>query len=471
MMKELQGAGIPMHSLLVMRDGRIICEHYYTPCDSSRLQRLFSVAKTVTALAIGALADRGRLTLDDPVCEYFPEYISSDTHPWIRTMTIRNLLMMRTCHSSTTYKKDLSADWVKSFFVTRPTHKPGTLFQYDTSGAHTLAALAEKLAGKPVLTFLKEEVLYHLDLSEDSYMLTDPFGISQGGSGLMARPMDLLKLTYLLECGGRVVCSDGVSRQLISESFVKTAISNLSDTLATAQIPALAQGYGYMTWQNEWDGFTLYGMGGQFGICIPGEKLLVVTTADTQGMAGADQRIFEATDRYLLDGKKAKSIASAQVSGIEPPSFSSLFPGRIKTEPAPCDLDLSFDLADSPYFDGLSVRVDAAARRGSLTFKRQGGLHTIEFGLGHLAEGSFPMGYDTPYAAGGVFLRRAGTDACSETADVLYIHVHLLGTEMASVRFELCIDRLSRDLTMRMRKTEETKFCEFQGFVYGQALH
>ena len=67
------------------------------------------------------------------------------------------MLMMRTCHASTTYKVDMKSDWVESFFIVPPTHKPGTVFHYDTSAAHVLCALVEKLTHMPMLDYMKEK--------------------------------------------------------------------------------------------------------------------------------------------------------------------------------------------------------------------------------------------------------------------------------------------------------------------------
>ena len=108
-------------------------------------------------MAIALLQEEGKLSFDDPIADHFPEYTDENTHPWIRQTTIKNCLQMRTCHAASTYKVDMKSDWVESFFKVAPTHKPGTIFHYDTSAAHTLCALAEKLTGMSMLDYLKEK--------------------------------------------------------------------------------------------------------------------------------------------------------------------------------------------------------------------------------------------------------------------------------------------------------------------------
>lgn len=222
--KRLAARRIPMHSLLLMRHDKLFFEGYYTPCDAGTLHRMFSVSKSFTAIAVGLLAEEGRLSLDDPIIRHFPEKLPEHVHPWIAAMTIRDMLMMRSCHAATTYKLDMSTDWVESYFTTPPTHPAGTLFHYDTSAPHTLCALAEKMTGLSMLDYLKKK-LEPLGLSEQSYMLKDPFGVSMGGSGLVALSTDLLKFGYFIAHRGNVL-----GHQLLSPAFIDDAVSHLSDT-------------------------------------------------------------------------------------------------------------------------------------------------------------------------------------------------------------------------------------------------
>ena len=156
---------------------------------------MFSVTKSFTSIAIGLLQEEGRLSLDDSIVKFFPEYVpdTSEAHPWLLATTIRDMLSMRSCHASTTYDKFSSkTDWVKSFFTVAPTHKPGTVFHYDTSSSHTLCALVEKLTGMKMLDYLRNKVLNEIGFSKEAYCLTDGFGVSMGGSGLMATSRDFM---------------------------------------------------------------------------------------------------------------------------------------------------------------------------------------------------------------------------------------------------------------------------------------
>ena len=134
---KLKEQKIPVHSILMARHGHMIMEAYYQPYDKEKLHRMFSETKSYTSLGIGLLVSDGVIRLEDKICQYFPEYLPGKVHPWLEEMTIKDMLRMETCHNMTTYKKTSTTEnWVRSFFQTVPTHRPGQIFMYDTSSIY-----------------------------------------------------------------------------------------------------------------------------------------------------------------------------------------------------------------------------------------------------------------------------------------------------------------------------------------------
>lgn len=113
---RLHEAEIPLHSMIVIKDDRLVFEAYQKPYGPDELHRMFSVTKSMVSLAIGLLADEGKLSLDDHIVDYFPEKLPEHVHPYIKALTIRNMLTMRAVHNKTTYKLAGCTDWVGSFF-------------------------------------------------------------------------------------------------------------------------------------------------------------------------------------------------------------------------------------------------------------------------------------------------------------------------------------------------------------------
>lgn len=450
---------IPMHSLLLMRHDKLVFEGYYAPCTADSLHRMFSISKSFTSIAVGLLADEGKISLDDPIIQYFPEKLpdKDNVHPWIAQMTIRDMLMMRSCHASTTYKLDLQSDWVGSFFTTPPTHAPGTLFHYDTSAAHTLCALVEKLTGNNMLDYLKEK-LHILGFSEESYMIKDPFGGSMGGSGLVALPSDLMKFGYFIAHRG-LVCGE----QLLSSSYIDLAVSPLTANCVTAPLPSEAQGYGLQFWRNEQNGFTCYGMGGQFIIFLPDRDLICVTTADTQSIQGGNQQIYDALYEEVLPylqnealprdpAAEQELLGTQNTLAIRPlesaamPEIFSEINGRTF-----CVQTVASD------FQNFSVRLNKDIGTLSFTYKQTA--YDVLFGMGSMQTGIFPI-YNLRYAASGAWLFD-GT---------LLIRTHIIDAYVGCVQFQLSFHGNGDELTLFMTKKEESLFHEFQGHLHCKML-
>lgn len=64
---------IALHTVQVSVRGETVAHTVSESIDLDTPQRMYSVSKTVTGLAIGMLADDGALSLDGPITKHFPE--------------------------------------------------------------------------------------------------------------------------------------------------------------------------------------------------------------------------------------------------------------------------------------------------------------------------------------------------------------------------------------------------------------
>lgn len=455
MIERLSRTGFPMHSLLLLRRGKLAAEAYYAPYHREHLHRMFSISKSFTSMAIGLLADEGRIHLDDPIISHFPEYAPVNPHPYLRAMTIRHMLKMQTCYKATTYKLDMSKNWVESFFTTEPDHMPGTIFNYDTSASHTLCALAEKLTGKPMLTYLKEKALYKVGFSEESYMLPDPFGTSMGGSGLMATPLDLAKFALLIQNKGR---HNG--EQLLPEWYIEEAVSFQTPTLHKGPTLEERQGYGYQFWLTRHGGYVCYGMGGQLVIFLPKQDLICVTTADTQGMDGGNQFIYNTLYEEILpclseeplpeDPETAKRLSDLRGSLRIPP-----LPGSADSPIASLISGKSYHMEPNPSgFRSVSFTFEPDSKEGAFTYTLPHGAFCLPFILGGQRLSSFPY-----------YNQQCVTSAAWLDEHTLCIKSELTDECMGSVWIEASF--LEHSVTLFMKETEESFFKEFSGFFTG----
>lgn len=157
-------------SMIVAKKGVIIFEQYHglenyrnkksAINDSSSFQ-LASVSKTFTAMGILSLMEKGKLSLQDSVQKYYPQF------PY-KGITLQMLLSHRSglpnylyfCDSIWPDKdKFLSNDDVIQLMVThrpRIQHTPGTHFQYCNTNYMLLGAIIEKVSGQKYAEFMQQ---------------------------------------------------------------------------------------------------------------------------------------------------------------------------------------------------------------------------------------------------------------------------------------------------------------------------
>ena len=453
---------VPLHSVLLMRRGHVICEAYSAPFTADTLHRMYSVTKSFVSLAIGLLQEEGYLTLEDCVADYFADKLKGCTiHPYIRETTIRHLLCMAGPHTMSAYKALYGAAWescdmVESFFICPPTHKPGTCFAYDTSATHVLCALVERLTGKKLLEYLDEKCLHKLSFSPEAYCLTDREGYSLGGSGLMAAPYDLLKIMYTIMSGGRY---EGYP--LFPEAYLREATTKQIDNYAKPPSGGLEEsmGYGYLFWRTRKNGFACYGMGGQLAVCFPDQALIFVTTADVQDIPGGVQLIYDTFFREvwpylnesplpenLLDYHALQTYSASRKLPCVPGKAESSLTDRIN--------GVRYVLDDNPM--GFhSVMVSWQNGQGSLTYEKKNGLFVLPFAMGDNLVTRFPE-EDYCCATSGAFRGEGLLVICAQLIDVC----------MGSITFELAFQ--DDHVTLLMHKVEETLFEEYRGIVSGR---
>ncbi|HBL41606.1 MAG TPA: serine hydrolase, partial [Ruminococcaceae bacterium] len=128
---KLASSRVCLHSLLLMRNGKVFAEEYAPGYDKSFRHRLYSSSKTYVSAAVGVAIGEGLITLETKVAAYFPDKLPENPHPYITDLTVRDCLIMATPFDETPYR-NYHTDWVKDFFTAEPTHRGGSIFNYDT---------------------------------------------------------------------------------------------------------------------------------------------------------------------------------------------------------------------------------------------------------------------------------------------------------------------------------------------------
>ena len=454
--KRLDEHLVPMHSLLISRGNKICLEAYYRPFNSIIPHRIYSCTKSFVSLAIGILVTNGKLSLSDHIVSYFPEKCPENIPHELAVLTIKDMLKMSTCYSSTTYKAggdsnyipSYQKDWVGSFFSATPTHMPGDIFLYDTSSTHTLCALVEKISGMDFLSFLDENIFRRIGASGEKKIKKDPMGVSAGGSGLILTPMDLLKTMRFIATG-----ADGI----IDKKYLEEATTKQIDTFNTSLGFSLdtIQGYGYQIWMMRDGSYGFYGLGGQYAIYCPEKDMIFVTTADTQGYNGFDNYILDelfsiassACDEPLEENTEEYNHLSSYCSKLSLCHLNSS-----------CDIPLEYSSLrykiDENKNGFESARVKAKGKTGVLTLGFKNRSYSIAFGVGR------NVVIKSPFENGGYIASSA-----SVYNNQLSIVVRLLGDEFGRLNITLGIHE--GGATVHMRLVGELSITGFSGLYNG----
>lgn len=448
---RLEQCHLPMHSFILMKDDKIVAETYYVPYRADTQHRMFSITKSFVSIAIGLLAEEGKLSLDDKIVSFFPEKLPEDElSPYLSEMTIRHMLMMATCHRMTTYKAPGVTDWVGSFFTTPPSHVPGTTFSYDTSSTHTMCALVEKLSGMKLLDYLRVKFLDEIGFSKEAYVMEAPGGESYGGSGLMSTPVDLLKFMYVIAKGGKVG-----DKQLLPADYVREATACQIDTYGKSSSWEEMQGYGYQFWRTTHNGFCCYGMGGQYACFYPKQNLLFITTADTQGRMGGTQLIFDAFYQEIYD-KIGMPVQESSFDLAEYLDSRTLFavPGEHSSDILQ-EINHTKYILDKNETGFIWMELSLEESEGKLRYETSEGVFELGFGIGYNKIVTFPK-YEYRAAVSGAF----------RDENTFLIKANIVDECIGNLFIQLVFK--GDQLTVLMRKFEETMFNEFDGFISGR---
>ena len=201
MLEKTYKADEPGASVIVVRDGKVILHKGYgranmelgVPIDPGMVFRIGSITKQFTAVAILMLAEQGKLSLDDDITKFLPDY---PTHG--QKITIEHLLTHTSGIKSYTSLPEWAAQWRKdlplsdliAIFKDKPMDfAPGEKWAYNNSAYVLLGAVIEKASGQTYGDFVEKNIFAPLGMKASYYDNTDRLiprrvsGYSKGKDG------------------------------------------------------------------------------------------------------------------------------------------------------------------------------------------------------------------------------------------------------------------------------------------------
>lgn len=288
-------------------DGLVL---YYKDCEvkaryangyrRGQLHRIWSISKSVSAILVGIAEQKGLLSREDLVSQYYPEI----QERYAQQLRIRHLLQMS---SGLDWKEGyeanpLGSNVIQMLYVdgiqdmaaytagVNFSYAPGTRWLYSSGETNLMmGCLKKSMSAKEYLDFPWAELFDRIGIKKATWE-RDSSGTFVGSSYLYLAPEDLARIGYLYMRGGK-----WGTQQIVSQSWINFSL-NLAPALLNKESKKSKSGatYGGQWWLNrphplnnsqkgisEIPQNVYFGSGhhGQFLAVFPDQQLILVRSA------------------------------------------------------------------------------------------------------------------------------------------------------------------------------------------------
>lgn len=212
----------------------------HRPMKTNDLFWIASMTKPFTSTALMMLVDEGKLSVDDPVEKYLPEFKGMQVQTAEGLVPASHPILIKELLSHTGGMANLPDDYaqplagrVKKFSQAPLENQPGTTFKYVNAGIDSAGRVIEVVSGEPYEQFIQDRILTPLGMTETTFWPSDalrarlatsyqatakgdalqpaeiPMAVKNGGKpaafpagGLFSTADDLLKFCRMLLNGG-----------------------------------------------------------------------------------------------------------------------------------------------------------------------------------------------------------------------------------------------------------------------------
>jgi CubicO group peptidase (beta-lactamase class C family)/D-alanyl-D-alanine dipeptidase len=331
------------------------------PATAHTVYRVGSVSKLFTDIAIMQMVESGKISLDDPVGDYIPDF--HPQNPFAQPITLRELMS----HRSGLIREPPVGNYfdptqptlqatVRSMNSTSLIYAPGSHLKYSNAGIAVVGYVLEELNHKPFPEYLKQAVLVPFGMNESSftpeatllrnlakaYMWsydglkfpapTFELGLAPAGC-MYSTVTDLAQFLIVLFNGAR-----GPHGQVLKPETL--------EQMWTPQFAAAGEkrGYGLGFAVSELDGHRVIGHGGAiYGFAtevvgLPQEKLGVVTVTTMDAANGAVNAVARRALQLMLAAKSGGPLPSFESTMPVPPELARKLAGRYGKDDQAVDL-------------------------------------------------------------------------------------------------------------------------------------
>lgn len=286
----VEKSGQEFHGFMVVRHGQVVAEGWWSPFAPALKHTLYSLSKSFTSTAVGMCVADGKMSVEDPVIQFFPNDLPDPVPPRLAAMKVKHLLTMNNGHDGRpmeAMQAEPNGRWARAYLAEPITYDPGTHFFYNTGSTYMLSAIVQKLTGKTTFDFLGERLFKPLGIEGADWEIS-PEGVSVGGYGLRTRLEDIAKF-------GQLYLHKGMwnRQQLIPASWVEEATKRQGPSQENDS--DWGQGYGYQFWRCKPEPGFYRGDGafGQYCIVIPQYDTVIAINSESKDMGASMKLVWD----------------------------------------------------------------------------------------------------------------------------------------------------------------------------------
>ena len=209
-------------ALYITQNNRVLCDWVSEP-DLPPIE-IMSIGKSIVALAVGILIDRGKIAhIDLPIYEFFPEWRQGEKEKITIRMIMDHTSGVQTIPDGNEITQ--APNCIKLALCAELSNVPGTHFFYNNKAVNILSGIVQLVSGQLLDDFIKENIFDPLRIQDFGWK-RDADGNPYSLGGVQMHMKDVHKI-------GQLVLNRGYwsDQSLVSESWLDLMLtpSPLSD--------------------------------------------------------------------------------------------------------------------------------------------------------------------------------------------------------------------------------------------------
>jgi len=299
-----------IHSLLILRNNKIVFENYYAGYKREDLHAIGATTQSIISALVGImLYEDSTISLRTKIIELFPSYNQYfDNIPQKDKIEIRHLISNTSgfwwderTHPFGDIKNDAyvmtqSDDWIGNILASPMIREPGDAFNFISGNGILMAPIIQKLTGVELEQYTREKLFDPLEIEDWTWEKISG-GFVNASWGLHMKPIDMAKI-------GQLYINNGKWKE---QTFFDDHWKNRSSRNRSSVTNYF--NYSYFWWRFSFradavislqknDVFFSWGDGGQHIFIVPHLNIVMVTTAGN--FDKNDTKAFEIFRDYIL---------------------------------------------------------------------------------------------------------------------------------------------------------------------------